>query len=299
MSNRLKQSNWMVKSLFALSIVLVSVLFLINCYQAPVTGRSQLILLPPQQVAQMGVTAFQEVVKKEGLSNDPQYKEAVRRVATRITRVSDTPKYNWEYRVIEGDDTINAFALPGGKIGVYTGIIPIARSDAGLATILGHEVAHVAANHGAERISAGILAQLGAAGLGVALRNRDPGVVDAVMQAFGVGVTVGGILPFSRNQEAEADRIGLIYMARAGYDPRESIAFWQRMAEATKNKPRPPEFLSTHPGSGTRIGNLEKWLPEAIYYYQRSNKATNSLISLGETEYIEGRNRHLSLREGL
>jgi len=158
---------------------------------------------------------------------------------------------------------------------------------------LGHEVAHVAAHHGAERLSAGILAELGAAGLGVALRNKDPGVVDAVMQAFGIGVTVGGILPFSRNQEAEADRIGLIYMARAGYDPRESIGFWQRMAEATKSKPKPPEFLSTHPGSGSRIGNLQKWLPEAMYYYERSNKAPNSLISSEETGYKDTRKASL------
>jgi predicted Zn-dependent protease len=290
MSNRLKQSTWTVKSFYRLSIALVSVFLFIHCYQAPVTGRSQLILLPTQQVDQMGVTAFQEVVKKEGVSNNPRYNEALRRVASRITRVSDTPNYNWEYRVIDDDDTINAFALPGGKIGVYTGILPIAKNDAGLATVLAHEVGHVAAHHGAERLSAGILAELGAAGLGVALSNKDPGVVNAVMQAFGLGVTVGGILPFSRNQESEADRIGLIYMARAGYDPRESIGFWQRMADATKNKPRPPQFLSTHPGSGTRITNLQKWMPEAMYYYERSNKATNSLISLEEKEYKEARN---------
>jgi predicted Zn-dependent protease len=283
----------MLRPLFILSAALVFVLLFIHCYQAPVTGRSQLILLPTEQVDQMGVAAFQEVVQKERLSSDRRYNEAVRRVATRITRVSDTPNYQWEYRVIEGDDTINAFALPGGKIGVYSGILPIAKNDAGLATILGHEVAHVAAHHGAERLSAGILAELGAAGLGVALRNRDPGVVDAVMQAFGLGVTVGGILPFSRNQEAEADRIGLIYMARAGYDPRESIGFWQRMAEATKNKPKPPEFLSTHPGSGSRIGNLQKWLPEAMYYYERSNKAPNSFISSEKTKYKNTRKASL------
>ncbi len=290
MLNRVRQSNLMAKSLFVLLIAIVSVFVFVNCYQAPVTGRSQLILLPTQQVDQMGVTAFQEVVKKEGVSNNPRYNEAVTRVASRITKVSDTPKYNWEYRVIDGDDTINAFALPGGKIGVYTGILPIAKSDAGLATVLAHEVGHVAAHHGAERLSAGILAELGAVGLSVALSNRDPGAVNAVMQAFGLGVTVGGILPFSRNQESEADRIGLIYMARAGYDPRESVAFWQRMAEATKNKPRPPEFLSTHPGSGTRIANLQKWMPEAMYYYERSNKAQNSLISLRATESDQARN---------
>jgi predicted Zn-dependent protease len=283
MPNRLRKSEW-IKFLFTLSIIVIFVFVFVTCYKAPVTGRSQLILLPQEQVAQMGVTAFQELLQKEDLSKNPEYNEAVRTVGTRITRVSDTPNYSWEYRVIKDDDMVNAFALPGGKIGVYTGILPVAKSYAGLATVLGHEVAHVAANHGAERISAGILAQLGAVGLAVALRNQDPDVLNGIMQAFGLGVTVGALLPFSRAQESEADSIGLIYMAKAGYDPRESIAFWERMHEATKNKPSPPEFLSTHPSYGTRAETLKRWLPEAMRYYQRSNKALNSLIALDENE---------------
>ncbi len=231
----------------------------------------------------MGAAAFQEVLSKEKASNNEAYNEAVTRVAGRITGVSDTPRYNWDYKVFKDDKTINAFALPGGKIGVYSGIIPVAMNDAGLATVLGHEVAHVAAHHGAERISAGILAQLGAVALGVGLSNRDPIVVDAIMQAYGVGVTVGGILPFSRAQESEADRIGLIYMAKAGYDPNEAIEFWNRMEIAAKNKPQPPEFLATHPGYGTRVSNLKKWLPEAMRYYDGSNKAQNLLIT---TDYL-------------
>lgn len=227
----------------------------------------------------MGTAAFQEVLSKEKESNNQVYNEAVIRVAGRITGVSDTPRYNWDYKVFKDDKTINAFALPGGKIGVYTGIIQVAMNDAGLATVLGHEVAHVAAHHGAERISAGILAQLGAVAFSIALSNRNPVVVDAIMQAYGVGVTVGGILPFSRAQESEADRIGLIYMAKAGYDPREAIEFWNRMETATKDKPRPPEFLATHPGYGTRVSNLKKWLPEAMRYYESSDRATNLLIS--------------------
>ena len=227
----------------------------------------------------MGTAAFQEVLSKEKVSNNEIYNEAVRRVGGKIERVSDTPRYNWEYKVFKDDKTVNAFALPGGKIGVYTGIIPIANNDAGLATVLGHEVAHVAAHHGAERISAGILAQLGAVAFSIALSNRNPVVVDAIMQAYGVGVTVGGILPFSRAQESEADRIGLIYMAKAGYDPREAIEFWNRMETETKDKPRPPEFLATHPGYGTRVSNLKKWLPEAMRYYESSDRATNLLIS--------------------
>ena len=279
MLNRTRKPDWIGKFLFALFITLVTSFLLITCYKAPVTGRSQLILISEEQANQMGTAAFQEALSKEKASNNESYNEAVTRVAGRITGVSDTPRYNWDYKVFKDDKTINAFALPGGKIGVYSGIIPVAMNDAGLATVLGHEVAHVAAHHGAERISAGILAQLGAVALGIGLSNRDPIVVDAIMQAYGVGVTVGGILPFSRAQESEADRIGLIYMAKAGYDPNEAIEFWNRMETATNNKPQPPEFLATHPGYGTRLNNLKKWLPETIRYYEGSNRAQNLLIS--------------------
>lgn len=279
MLDRTRKLDWIGKFLFVLFITLFTSFLLITCYKAPVTGRSQLILISEDEANQMGATAFQEVLSKEKVSNNAVYNEAVTRVAGRITGVSDTPRYNWDYKVFKDDKTINAFALPGGKIGVYSGIIPVAKNDAGLATVLGHEVAHVAARHGAERVSTGILAQLGAVALGVGLSNRDPVVVDAIMQAYGIGVTVGGILPFSRAQESEADRIGLIYMAKAGYDPREAIEFWNRMETATNNKPQPPEFLATHPGYGTRVSNLKKWLPEAIRYYEGSNRAPNLLIS--------------------
>ncbi|HEX3034907.1 MAG TPA: M48 family metallopeptidase [Thermodesulfobacteriota bacterium] len=273
------KSDWIKKFVITLSILVAFVFLFITCYKAPVTGRSQLILFSQEQVAEMGVAAFQQVLEEEDISHNPEYNQAVRAVGSRIVRVSDTPDSSWDYRVIKDDDMVNAFALPGGKIGVYTGILPVAKTHAGLATVMGHEVAHVAANHGAERMSAGLLAQLGAVGLGVALGNQDPDVLNAVMQAFGLGVNVGALLPFSRAQESEADKIGLIYMARAGYDPRESIAFWSRMEEATKGMPRPPEFLSTHPGYGTRAETLKKWLPRAMYYYERSSKAPNYLIA--------------------
>lgn len=279
MLDRTRKLDWIGKFLFVLFITLFTSFLLITCYKAPVTGRSQLILISEDEANQMGATAFQEVLSKEKVSNNAVYNEAVTRVAGRITGVSDTPRYNWDYKVFKDDKTINAFALPGGKIGVYSGIIPVAMNDTGLATVLGHEVAHVAARHGAERVSTGILAQLGAVALGVGLSNRDPIVVDAIMQAYGIGVTVGGILPFSRAQESEADRIGLIYMAKAGYDPNEAINFWNRMEQATRGGPKPPEFLATHPGYGTRVNNLKKWLPEAIRYYEGSNRAPNLLIS--------------------
>ncbi|MGQ0794069.1 MAG: M48 family metallopeptidase [Deltaproteobacteria bacterium] len=283
--NKARKSAWILKSVIALVVFLTGALAFVNCYQAPVTGRNQFIIIPREQADLMGATAFQEVIQKERVSSNSRYNEAVRRVASRITALAETPKYNWEYKVIDGDDTINAFALPGGKIGVYTGILSIAKTDAGLATVLAHEVGHVAANHGAERVSAGILAQLGAVGLSLALKNRDPDAVNALMQAFGIGVGVGVILPFGRNQETEADKIGLIYMAKAGYDPRDAVAFWERMEAATKNKPRPPQFLSTHPGSGTRIANLKKWMPEALSHYERSKKAPNNVIVADDGDY--------------
>ena len=265
------------KTLFAA----LSLFFLISsCATAPITGRNQLILVSRQQELQMGAVAYGEVLKNEKISKDPNYNAAVQRVADRVAGVAGRPDFEWEYTVIDNDEVINAFALPGGKIGVYTGILQVAQTDAGLATVLSHEVGHATARHGGERVSAGLLAQLGAVGLSAALggSNVDPEVTYGIMQAYGVGVGVGAILPFSRTQESEADRIGLIYMARAGYDPRESVKFWQRMAQATKGKPRPPEFLSTHPDNGTRIANLQRHMPEALAVYEKSNKAQNYQI---------------------
>lgn len=273
----------MKENISLISIILlvsVSLCFtLISCYQAPITGRTQFILLSESQEIQMGLIAFQDVLKKEKLSTNTKYNSSVTRVGKRIAIASGKTNYQWEYKVIDSDDTINAFALPGGKIAVYTGILTVAETDAGLATVMGHEVAHATARHGGERMSIGILAQLGAVGLNVALRNKDPQVISAVNSAFGVGVTLGGILPFNRKQESEADRIGLVYMARAGYDPRESVNFWNRMAHANKGKPSPPEFLSTHPSYGTRVKNLNRWMPEAIGIYNKSNKAQNYQIA--------------------
>ena len=273
----------MIKHIRFYSILLLFFLLLgfnlTSCYQAPITGRTQFILLSESQEIQMGLVAFQDVLKKEKLSTNTKYNSSVTRVGKRIAIASGKTNYQWEYKVIDSDDTINAFALPGGKIAVYTGILTVAETDAGLATVMGHEVAHATARHSGERMSIGILAQLGAVGLNVAIRNKDPQVISAVNSAFGVGVTLGGILPFNRKQESEADRIGLVYMARAGYDPRESVDFWKRMADANKGKPSPPEFLSTHPSYGTRVKNLNRWMPEAIGIYNKSNKAQNYQIA--------------------
>ena len=235
------------KSLIILILVVIFAGFnLVSCTQAPVTGRSQFILLSEDQEIEMGLVAFQDVLKKEKISKNTTYNRSVTRVGKRIATASGKTGYKWEYKVIDGDDTINAFALPGGKIAVYTGILDVAKTDAGLATVMGHEVAHATARHGGERISVGILAQLGAVGLNVALKNKDPQTINAINAAFGTGVVLGGILPFNRKQESEADQIGLIYMAKAGYDPRESVNFWKRMSQANKGRPSPPRiFIDT------------------------------------------------------
>lgn len=273
----------MMRNLFSRTSLLLGLIlvlsFIAACYQAPVTGRNQFILLSESQEVEMGVTAYNQIINQEKVSSDPRYNSAVKRVGQRIAKVSHDPNYNWEFKVLEGDDTINAFALPGGKVGVYTGILEVAETDAGLATVMAHEIAHATARHGGERVSAGILAQLGAIGISAALGGDNPEVRNAVLQAYGIGVNVGGILPFSRSQESEADHIGLIYMAKAGYDPREAVKFWQRMEKAAEGSANPPEFLSTHPGHETRISNLQKWMPEALEIYRNSQKAPNNNIN--------------------
>ena len=280
--NGMKIKRVLIPNIFQVSLTVVFILlFTYACTKAPITGRNQFILVTQDQELQMGDVAYTEVVNSSKISKNPEYNAAVKRVADRIAGVANRPDFEWEYTVIDEDKTINAFALPGGKIGVYTGILKVAQTDAGLATVLSHEVGHATARHGGERITAGLLSQIGAVGLAAALggSGMDPNLTYGIMQAYGLGVQVGGILPFSRSQESEADRIGLIYMARAGYDPRESVLFWQRMAEATKNSQRPPEFLSTHPDNGTRIANLQRHMPEAMRVYTTSKKAPNNKIN--------------------
>ncbi len=232
----------------------------------PVTGRSQLILISSEEEVQLGLSSYQEIMGQSTLSSDPDLNEMVKRVGFRIAEVSNRPEYNWEFNVVQNDDMVNAFALPGGKVAVYTGILPYTQNENGMAAVLGHEVAHALARHGGERISTGILAQIGLLGLNLAMASKDPKVVQSVNEAFGLGVNVGVLLPFNRHQETEADHIGLFLMAKAGYDPREAVKFWQRMGRAGGKKP--PEFLSTHPADQKRIRQIQEWLPEAMAVYE-------------------------------
>jgi predicted Zn-dependent protease len=253
--------------------------WLAACATVPYTNRSQLMMVSQGEELSLGAQAYKELLAQSKVERDAQVNAVVRRVGERIAAAAERPDYQWEFVVIEDARQVNAFALPGGKVAVYTGMFPVAETEAGLATVMGHEVAHALARHGAERMSQQMGMQLVGAGLAVGLgAGGASGVTqDVAMQAFGLGAQVGVLLPFSREQESEADHIGLILMAKAGYDPSQAIGFWQRMEE-TGGGGAPPEFLSTHPSHGTRTAQIEVWLPEANKYYVKDPAVTNDLL---------------------
>jgi len=265
-----------VKRFRQLAFLLSLSFFLFSCASVPVTERRGLHLVPDSELTTMSYQEYNNVLKKSKLSTDMAKVSMVRRVGQRIATASeellvekghgaDIRNYKWEFNLIEDDKTVNAWCMPGGKVAVYTGLLPIAKDENGLAVVMGHEVAHAIAKHGNERMSQGLLAQFGAIGLSVALAGN-PGVTsDIFMQAYGVGAQVGFLLPYSRIQESEADHIGLILMAKAGYDPRGAVVLWQRMN--ARGGARPPEFLSTHPAPESRIRNIESLIPEAMQVY--------------------------------
>jgi predicted Zn-dependent protease len=249
-----------------------------GCETNPYTGRSQLLMTSVSQEMQLGAQAYQQVKNdpKVRQSQDPREIDPVERVASRIIEAAKRSKYaemakqfQWEVTVIKDDKTMNAFALPGGKIAVYTGIFPVAKTEAGLAAVMGHEVVHALARHGAERMSQGQLtnAALQAIGAAAGASGMNPMLSQGAMAALGAGAQVGVLLPFSRAHESEADYIGILLAADAGYDPRESVHLWERM-EQLSGGGGPSEFLSTHPGHETRIAQLKKWMPEAMGIYQ-------------------------------
>ncbi|HON62299.1 MAG TPA: M48 family metallopeptidase [Deltaproteobacteria bacterium] len=261
-----------MKSRYLLAAYFISFMtgmfFLAGCATAPVTGRSQLLIVPEQQEIALGLEAYQQVLAQEPVSKDPQINAMVKRIGSRIAAVSDKPDYNWEFAVIDNDETANAFALPGGKVAVYTGLLPYTKNEAGLAFVIAHEIGHAIARHGGERMSQQLLLQLGQQGLNIAIANRSPEAIQAINMGYGAVSTVGVVLPFSRRQEYEADRIGLVLMAQAGYDPRESLNFFKQMMTGA-NKTSPPEFLSTHPADESRIRSIEEMIPEAMRYYRK------------------------------
>jgi predicted Zn-dependent protease len=249
------------------SLLALILLAAVACQTVPGTGRRQIMLLPEGTELQMGIDAYQQILAKAKLSTDPQANAQVTRVGQRIAEATGRTDYKWEFKVID-DKQVNAFALPGGKVAVYTGILPVTRDDAGLAAVLGHEVSHAVARHGGERVSQSLVVQTGLAATQIAMSRGDPQTVQLVTAALGAGAAVGLLLPWSRAQESEADHLGLIYMAKAGYHPSAARDFWVRMAEAGRGQAKPPEFLSTHPAPETRIRQIEAWIPEALKHYQ-------------------------------
>jgi predicted Zn-dependent protease len=225
----------------------------VACHTTPVTGRKSFNLYSAQDDVQIGREAYAQVLAEGKVVKSGPELEMVKRAMTRLTAVADDPGYEWEVNLLDDDQTVNAFALPGGKMAVYTGILPVCKTEAGLAVVMGHEIGHVVAQHGTERISSTL-------GIDTFLSYLNIGDYASLAQ---VGLDVLVNRPFGRKQESEADEIGLIYMAMAGYDPREAISFWERM-EAQSGGSQPPEFLSTHPSHETRVERLKAKLPEAM-----------------------------------
>jgi predicted Zn-dependent protease len=251
-----------------LSMAGLTAALLVGCRTVPETGRRQLNFMSSGEEMQLGLSSFDKMKQETPINKDPAINAQVQRVGKRIAAVAPLPNAQWEFVVFDSKE-VNAFCLPGGKVGIYTGILPITKDDLGLATVIGHEVAHAVARHGGERISEATLLQTGGQVLGAGLSSTDPRMQAIASTVYGLGAQVGLALPHSRAQESEADHIGLLYMARAGYDPEAAVAFWQRFADYNaKSGGATPWFLRTHPLDETRIRQLKEWLPQAKKEYK-------------------------------
>jgi predicted Zn-dependent protease len=258
-------------------------IFLIACSQNPLSGKKQLKLLPEAELQNMATTEYKQFLSTTKVVGNTNNRDAemVKRVGQRIVgaveayykeigKSADLAGYKWEVNLVE-DKAVNAWCMPGGKIVVYTGILPITQNEAALAAVMGHEVSHALLQHGNQRMSQGILQQLGGVALSVAVANKPQETQNLFLGAYGAGSQVGVLLPFSRKHELEADRYGLIFAAMAGYNPQEAIALWERMQKASAGQ-SPPEFLSTHPAEARRIDQLKKYMPEALARYKPVGK---------------------------
>ena len=239
------------------------------CSTAPVTGRKQLNLVGDSTVNQLGMQSYQQEISKAKQDTDPAHVELVQRVTKRLAETAEKewhPGYQWQATVVDDPKTVNAWCMPGGKIAVYSGIFPLTQDENGMAVVLAHEISHALAHHGAERLSRTSLMQLGEAGILAAVNAKKPEATKVAGAALGLGAQLGVELPFSRSQESEADHIGLVLMAKAGYDPAAAVDFWQRMLKYSQGK-EPPAFLSDHPSSEQRIADIKRELPEAKAAY--------------------------------
>lgn len=240
----------------------------------PVTGRKQLVDISPQEEAQLGFQSYREVLAESQVVQSGQVVDQVRNTGQRIVQAAQKlapnahwDTYQWEFNVIQSDQA-NAFCLPGGKVAVYTGILPIVQNNNALAAVMGHEIAHAVARHGAERMAQQKLVQIGTVAAGMSTGDMDPRQQQMVMAALGAGIQYGLLLPYSREHESEADHMGLMFAAAACFDPREAPKLWERMGQA--GGARPPEFMSTHPSGETRIRQLDEWMPQAVQLYEQN-----------------------------
>lgn len=253
-------------------------IFTISCNTVPVTGRQQLSIIPASQMMSMSYTQYDQFLVENKLSSNKAQTRMIKRVGAKIQKAVEQyfkqenlskhlKGYSWEFNLVDNKEA-NAWCMPGGKVVFYTGILPICKNDLGVAVVMGHEIAHAIAEHGGERMSQSMITQLGGMGLSIALKDKPQETQALWMTAFGAGTQLGIMLPFSRLHESEADHLGLIFMAMAGYNPEEAVKFWKRMS-AQKGGSASPEFLSTHPSDKTRINDLNKLLPEALKYYKK------------------------------
>ncbi len=266
-----------MRTIKSASLCLLVVILTAACASVPITGRHQLNLMPTGTLLSMSHEQYNEFLGEHEISDDEAQTQMVVDVGNDIAdavekyleengRGDTIQNYDWEFNLVE-DDSINAFCMPGGKVVVFTGIMSVANDKNGLAVIMGHEIAHAVARHGNERMSQGLLTQFGGMALSKALESRPAATQQLFMAAFGAGAQIGVLLPYSRLHEREADHLGLIFMAKAGYDPNEAPRFWERMS-AQKQGNAPPEFLSTHPADKKRIQNLEALIPKAMEFYE-------------------------------
>jgi len=257
-------------------VIIIAAFVLVGCSTVPITGRKQLDLVPNSTMLATSFQEYDKFLKEHKLSSNQQQTQMVQRVGVRIQKAVEQyfqqknlsqqlNGYAWEFNLVESEE-VNAWCMPGGKVVVYTGILPISRDEVGLATVMGHEIAHAVARHGNERMSQALVTQMGGMALAVALEQNPSQTSQLWMAVYGMGAQVGILLPYSRLQETEADHLGLIFMAMAGYDPQKAVEFWQRMAQMKKGQ-APPEFLSTHPSDETRIRKIGEFVPEAMQYY--------------------------------
>ena len=258
--------------------VFIFIFFLQSCATVPLTGRRQLNLMPESDMISLGLTSYNEFMKENAVSRDRSNTAMVKDVGNDIARAVNKyfkennlqdklQGYKWEFNLIKNDSIPNAWALPGGKVAVYSGILPYTRDKNGMAVVVSHEIAHAVARHGNERMSQMLMLQLGGMAMNEAIKSKPEETKGIYNTIYGIGAQLGVMLPYSRDHELEADRMGLIFMAMAGYNPESAVSFWERMASSGGGSP--PEFLSTHPSDGSRISKIKAALPEAMKYYKK------------------------------